>query len=321
MTRAAAALSYGSAGVVDLIDVADREPGEGEVVVVVRAAGLNPYDLKRMRGDFGSDASKLPLRLGSEASGVIAATGAGAVLADGSPASVGDEVFGNRFSGGAADRVVTKATGLLRKPAALSFEDAAGLLSVGTTAAHALATVGLGDASAAQDAVILVHGVAGSVGRLTAQLALHRGARVIGTAAAGRHDELRALGVEPVLYGEGLEQRVRELAPDGVDASVDTVGTDEALAVSLALTDDPARVVTIVNFSAALAAGAQAIGGGAGADPGSEIRAAARFELAELAAGGAITVPIVRVLPLAEARAGYQLIESGHAGGKVVLTP
>ncbi len=323
MTRAAAALSFGSAGVIDLIDVADREPGEGEVLVTIRAAGLNPYELKRVRGDFGTDASQLPLRLGSEAAGVVAAIGGGAsaTLADGTPVAVGDEVFGSRFSGAAAERVVTKAAGLLRKPAALSFEQAAGLLSVGTTAAHALVAVGLADATAARDAVVLIHGVAGSVGRMAAQLALHRGARVIGTAAAGRHDELRELGVEPVSYGDGLGDRVRPLAPHGVDASIDTVGTDEALEVSLDLTGDPARVVTIVNFAAAVAAGARAIGGGPGADPGSAIRAAARFELAALAAEGAITVPLARVLPLTEARAGYQLVEGGHAGGKVVLTP
>lgn len=323
MTRAAAALAFGTADVIDLIDVVDREPGEGEVLVAVRAAGLNPYELKRVRGDFGTDPAQLPLRLGSEAAGVVTAVGGGAAptLADGSPVAVGNEVFGSRFSGAAAARVVTKAGGLLRKPAALSFEEAAGLLSVGTTAAHALVAIGLADATAARGAVVLIHGVAGSVGRLAAQLALHRGARVVGTAAPARHDELRELGVEPVVYGDGLAARVRALAPDGVDAAIDTVGTDEALHVSLDLSDDPARVVTIVNFAAAVAAGAQAIGGGPGADPGSAIRADARFELAALAAEGAITVPLARVLPLSEARAGYQLIEGGHAGGKVVLTP
>ena len=168
---------------------------------------------------------------------------------------------------------------------------------------------------------VLVHGVSGGVGRMAAQLAILRGARVIGTASSARHDELRELGVEPVVYGDGLAARVNELAPGGIDAAIDTVGTDEALDVSLQLMTDPARIVTIVNFAAALAAGAQAIGGGPGADPGREIRAAARLTLAGLLADGSLDVEIARTYPLAEAAAAYAFLVEGHAGGKIILEP
>ena len=136
-----------------------------------------------------------------------------------------------------------------------------------------------------------------------------------------RHAELLALGIEPVAYGEGLAARVNALAPGGIDAAIDTVGTDEALEVSLQFLTDPARFVTIVNFAAALAAGGQAIGSGPGADPGREVRAAARLDLAALLADGSIEVEIARTYPLAEAKAAYAFMVDGHAGGKVVLEP
>ena len=123
---------------------------------------------------------------------------------------------------------------------------------------------------------VLVHGAAGGVGGLVVQLARRRGARVIATASARNHDYLRSLGAEPVTYGEGLEDRVRALAPDGVDAAIDTVGTDEAIDVSLALVGDPRRVVSIAGYRRR-DTGIFLIGGGG--DPGTEIRDAARPEV------------------------------------------
>ena len=314
MPHAVAALRYGKVDVIDLIEVPNREPGEGQVVVAVRAAALNPFDLKMADGALGRDESKLPLRLGSEAAGVVTAVGADARAADGTPLKVGDAVFGHRLPGAAADELTVPGARLLHKPESASWEEAAGLLSAGTTAVHALtaAAVGAGD-------VLLVHGVSGGVGAFIAQLALLRGARVIGTAAPARHDALAAVGIEPVAYGPGLADRVRAIAP--ITAAIDAVGSEEALTVSLELLPDPSRLVTIVNHTATLAAGGQAIGGGPGADPGTEIRAAAGFELAELLAEGRIRVPITQTFPLAEARAAYRLLAEGHAGGKIVLIP
>jgi NADPH:quinone reductase-like Zn-dependent oxidoreductase len=315
MPEAVVASAYGSAAdVIDVITVEGRAPGPGEVTIVVRAASINPFDAKTAAGGAGNDPATLPRRLGSEASGVVTAVGPDAIGIEGEPLAIGDEVYGNRLPGAQATELTVRADALLRKPASLTFEEAAGLLSVGTTAVHALEAAGV----AAGDTV-LVHGVAGSVGGLVAQLAALRGARVIGTAALARHAALRAAGVEPVAYGPGLADRIRAAAPEGITAAIDTVGTDEALETSLEFVE-PQRFVTIVNFADALAAGAKAIGGGPGADPGSAVRAAARLTLSGLAARGAITVPIATTLPFAEAREGYRIVTGGHAGGKVVLT-
>ena len=316
MVIAVAATAYEGPSSISTIEIDSVPPEAGQVVVAVRAAALNPYDGKQASGATGSDPAKLPLRLGSEASGVITAVGADPIGLDGITLAVGDEVFGNRLPGAQASELTVKADRLVRKPATASFAQAAGLLATGTTAVHALEAVHV-----AADDVVLVHGASGGVGRMVAQLALLRGARVIGTASAKRHDELIALGVEPVEYGEGLADRVIALAPGGVDAAVDTVGTDEALEVSLHLMRDSARFVTIVNYAAALAAGGQAIGGGPGADPGREIRAAAVPTLAALFADGQLAVEIAREFPIAEASAAYTLLAEGHAGGKIILVP
>jgi NADPH2:quinone reductase len=307
MVHAVAAASYEGPSAVTVIEVDPVEPGEGQVVVAVRAAALNPFDAKMTSGAAGTDPAKLPLRLGSEAAGVVTAVGPDAVGLEGEPLAVGDEVFGHRLSGAQASELTVKAENLLRKPGSASFAEAAGLLAAGTTAVHALESVRV----AAGDTV-LIHGVSGGVGRLAAQLVMLRGARVIGTASQKRHEELLALGVEPVAYGEGLAARVNALAPGGIDEALDT---------SRQLLTDPARFVTIVNFAAALAAGGQAIGSGPGADPGREIRAAARLTLAALLADGSIDVEIARTYPLAEAKDAYAFLVDGHAGGKVILEP
>jgi len=316
MVIAVVATSYGGPSSISTIDVDSVSPAPGQVVVAVRAAALNPYDGKMASGVAGSDPAKLPLRLGSEAAGVITAVGPDAVGLDGLTLAVGDEVYGHRLPGAQASELTVKADRLVRKPATASFAEAAGLLATGTTAVHALEAVHV-----AADDVVLIHGVSGGVGRMAAQLALLRGARVIGTASAKRHDELIALGVEPVEYGDGLADRVIALAPGGIDAAVDTVGSDEALTVSLHLLRDATRFVSIVNFAAALAAGGQAIGGGPGADPGREIRAAAVPTLAALLADGQIEVEIAREFPISEAADAYAFLVDGHAGGKIILVP
>lgn len=316
MVSAVVASSYEGPSAVTVIEVDHVEPGAGQVVVAVRAAALNPFDAKMTAGAAGTDPAKLPLRLGSEAAGVVTAVGPDAVGLEGETLAVGDEVYGHRLSGAQASELTVKAEHLIRKPPSVSFGEAAGLLATGTTAVHALeaARVAPGD-------TVLIHGVSGGVGRMAAQLVLLRGARVIGTASPRRHDELRDLGIEPVAYGAGLAARVNELAPGGIDAAIDTVGTDEALEVSLKLLRDPARFVSIVNFAATLAAGGQAIGGGPGADPGREIRAAARLTLAGFLADGSLDVEIARSYPLADAAAAYAFLVEGHAGGKIILEP
>jgi NADPH2:quinone reductase len=318
MVRAVAATAYGGPEVIDLIDVESRAPEADEVTIAVRAAALNRWDAKQAAGAAGTDPAKLPVRLGNEAAGVVVAAGTDAVSLEGEQLAVGDEVYGHKLRGAQASELTVKAGLLLRKPASRSFVEAAGLLSNGTTAVHALEAVGV-----AEGDTVLVHSASGAVGWLVSQLARLRGARVIGTASERNHDQLRDLGVEPVCYGDGLLDRVRAVAPAGIDAAIDTVGTDEAVTVSLALLGDPARLVTIANaqFAAVTAAGGHAIGGGAGADPGTAIRDAARLTLARLFADGAIGVDVARTFPLEEARTAYELLVTGHAGGKVVLEP
>lgn len=312
MPRAIAFVAYGGQENLELIDVPSRAPEASEVVLAVRASGLNPVDLKLGSGYRGADPDRLPLRIGFEVSGIVTAVGAETLVgADGASIAVGDEVIAFRVPGAHATELTVPAKDVLRKPSALSFEQAAGLLLVAATAEDAVQTIGLQSGE-----TILVHGVAGSVGRAIAELARLRGARVIGTAAEHRHEELRALGVEPVVYGPGLRDRLEGFSP--FDAAVDTFGSDEAGETSVALVADPARIVTITGTSAILAAGGKAIGGG---NPASDaLRDAARPELVRLAAAGDLVIPIVASYPFDEFRAAFVLLAEGHAGGKIVLT-
>ena len=167
---------------------------------------------------------------------------------------------------------------------------------------------------------VLIHGGAGGVGLMAVQIAVARGARVIATASEPRHDYLRSLGAEPTTYGEGLADRVRALAPDGVDAAVDTAGTDEAIDVSLELVSDRDRIATLVAFGRASEEGIRALGGGPGADPGTEVRDAARFDLVQLVEAGRLEV-LARSFPLDRVAEAHREGAEGHSLGKLVLVP
>jgi NADPH2:quinone reductase len=203
------------------------------------------------------------------------------------------------------------------KPSGLAFAEASGLLLTGSTAVHALTATGVraGD-------TLLLHGAAGGLGRHVAQLAMVAGADVIGTASPRRHDDLRAYGVRPVAYGPGLADRVRALAPGGVDVAIDAVGTDEAVDVSLELVADRARIATLVAFGRGADAGITTLGTAPGAtDRGDEVRRRAWPRLLELAGDGRLRTPVARTFPLAEAARAHAFVAEGHAGGKVVLIP
>ena len=156
---------------------------------------------------------------------------------------------------------------------------------------------------------------------MAVQLAAGRGATVIATASAARHEFLRELGAVPVSYGPGLADRVRDLAPGGVDAALDLVGTDEAVDVSTELISDRSRIATLVAFRRAGQAGIKALGGGPGADPGTEIRAAARLELARLAGEGKLRVFVAATFPMARAAEAHRTIMTGHTSSKIALIP
>jgi NADPH:quinone reductase len=316
MATIVVATDFGGPEVLDVIEAEVPQPGPGEVRITVRAAGVNPADVKLRQGLFGRP--PLPLRLGSEVAGVVSEVGS-----DVEGLAIGDEVAAYRVSGGYASELVTKATNVFRKPASLPFEEAAGLLLVGATAVHALEAAGVGEGD-----TLLVHAAGGGVGQMLVQLARRRGVRVIGTGSERSFDLLRELGAEPVAYGPstgsgqaGLADRVRAQAPDGITAAVDLAGTEEALTVSLELVADRDRIVTASPRQAAVDAGIVGIGGGPGADPGNEIRNAARGELLRLAGEGEIKVRVSRTYPLAEVADAHRFVAEGHAAGKVVLIP
>jgi NADPH:quinone reductase-like Zn-dependent oxidoreductase len=313
--NAVIAPKFGGPEVLTLIETELAEPSAGQVLVEVRAAATNPVDYKLFSGTYGVDASQLPLSVGLEVAGVVSAVGE-EVDGPSGHISVGDEVIVYRANGGYASAVLASADTVVPKPSAMTFEEASGLMLTGATAVHALTVVRVtaGD-------TVLIHGAAGGVGLMAVQLAVGDGAKVIGTASEAQHELLRSLGAEPVTYGEGLLERVRALAPDSVDAALDLIGSEEAGDVSFALVSDHDRIVTIVGSGHAKALGAKAIGSGPGADPGTEIRSNARFELLRRVEAGTLKVIVERSYQLADASAALEELASAHAHGKIVLIP
>jgi len=313
MSTVVVAAGYGGPEHLEVREVDVPAAGPGEVTVEVRAAAVNPIDWKSYSGMMGAEESRLPRPLGLEVAGVVTAVGDDAVGPSG-PLAMGDEVVAYPVTGGYADALTVPATSVFGKPPSLTWEQAAGMTLTGVTAFHLVEATGVhaGD-------TVLVHGVAGSVGLAAAQLALGRGATVIGTAAEHRHEALRGYGIVPVAYGAGLADRVRTAAPDGVDVALDTIGTDEAVDVSLALVPVD-RVASVAAFGRG-DTGILLLGSGPGADPGAELRDRARLEIADLAGRGDLDVVVARTFPLAEAADAHRLVIEGHAGGKVVLLP
>jgi NADPH:quinone reductase len=313
MGLAVVATAYGGPEVLALEQVEVGPPEPGQVLVEVRAAGVNPIDYKVYSGTTGGDSAKLPMRIGFEAAGQVKAVGEGAEGPLGA-LRPGDEVIAYPVQGAYATELVVRAASVLPKPASLSYEQASGLMLTGVTAFHAVTVVNVG----AGDTVV-VHGAAGGVGLMAVQLAVDRGAKVIGTASESGHAYLRQMGAEPVVYGEGLVGRIRALAPQGVDAAIDTVGTDEAVDTSLALVADRGRIVSIAAFRRGPGLGIKLIGQGPGADPGTEIRTAARLELVRLAGEDKLRVVVAAIYPLAEAADAHQALLAGHTHGKIAL--
>jgi NADPH:quinone reductase len=315
MATVVIAPQYGEPEILTFIDEVPAPPGPGESTLSIRAAGVNPADIKSYSGAFGTDPAELPKRLGFEAAGVVTAVGPDAVGPAG-PIRVGDEVIAFRVNGSYASEITVAAQSLVPKPAGLSWEQAAGLMLTGATAFHLLKAteVAAGD-------TVLIHGASGGVGLMAVQLALGRGARVIATASASKHDQLRTLGAEPVAYGPGLSNRVRGLAGDGVDVALDTAGTDEAVDTSIELVADRNRIATIAAFARGAAAGIKVLGGGPGADPGTEIRDAARLELAREAEAGRLQVFVSATFPLSDVVAAHRALLDRRGSGKIILVP
>jgi NADPH2:quinone reductase len=306
------ATDFGGPEVLQLREVEVPSPGPGEVTIIVRAAGMNPADYKHF--GLGQDRRLLPLTVGYEIAGVLSAVGPGASIASGR-AAIGDEVIAFPIVGGYASVLNVRASDVFAKPGPLNFAQAANLLLAGTTAAELLAT-----AAVITSDTVLVHGAAGAVGLSVLQQARLIGARVIGTASADNFGILESFGAVPVRYGGGpdaLAARVRAVAPEGVAAVLDTVGTDEAIGASLALLDDRRRLVTLTAFRRAAAEGFTAIGAG---NPASgPFRAKVRTDVLKMAAAGNLAVPIARTFPFQDAREAVAALSGPHPSGKLAL--
>jgi NADPH:quinone reductase-like Zn-dependent oxidoreductase len=296
---------YGGVDVLNVVDVPTPEPGPAQVLVQVKAAGINPGEAKIRDGALHARfPAEFPSGEGSDLAGVVSQLGPGVT-----GVAVGDSVIGytdNRASH--AEYVLVEAGHLTPKPDDVPWDVAGALFVAGVTAYAAVRAV----APTAADTVV-VASAAGGVGSIAVQLAARTGATVIGLAGPANHDWLAGHGVLPVAYGDGVADRIRAAAPT-VDAFIDTFGADY-VQLALDLGVSPARVDTIVNFGAVREYGVKAEGSAAGAS------AATLAELAGLVAARELEIPIAATFPLAHVRDAYRLLASGHVRGKIVLIP
>ncbi|WP_278234851.1 NADP-dependent oxidoreductase [Isoptericola sp. AK164] len=304
--RAITYAKYGSADVLELTEQPDPHPGADAVVVRVKAASVNPVDWKVREGYLdGLLDTQFPVVPGWDVAGVVEQVGL-----DTPEYAVGDEVYGyvrkDWVHGGTfAELVSAPVRTLAPKPSTLSFEEAAAVPLTGLTALQSIRRAGV---SAGQ--TVLVHAAAGGVGSFAVQIAKARGARVIGTASEPNHDFLRALGAEPVTYGDGLADRVRALAPEGVDVALDFVGGD-AVAASAAALAPGGTIASIADPAARDEHGGLYVWVRPSTD-----------DLAELGAlidEGTVSVEVAEVYDLADAAAAHRASETGHVRGKIVV--
>lgn len=308
-TAAARAVRFDGYGGRDVLYVADIDmptPGPGEVVVEVRAAGINPGEAAIRSGAMHEVfPATFPSGEGSDLAGVVTAVGSGV-----GDFAVGDEVLGFSFQRRShATHAAVPANQLTRKPAQLSWEAAGSLYVVGATAYAAVRAV-----APRPGETVAVSAAAGGVGSLVVQLLTQRKARVLGIAGPGNADWLQAHGVTPIAYGEGLADRLRAAAPNGIDAFIDLFGPDYVqLAVDLGVA--PERIDTIISFAKAGEVGAKTEGSTDASTP--EVLA----EIAELIANGAIDFDVAATYPLDRVADAFEELEKRHTHGKIVLLP
>jgi NADPH:quinone reductase-like Zn-dependent oxidoreductase len=296
---------YGPVEVLKVVDVPQPVPGPGQVLVQVKAAGINPGEAKIRSGELHERfPATFPSGEGSDLAGVITGTGSGVT-----GWSAGDEVIGwtdNRASH--AEYVLVEAGDLTAKPAGLPWAAAGSLFVVGATSYAAVRAV-----QPAPGDTVVVTGAAGGVGSLAVQLARRAGATVIGLASQAQHAWLAHHGVVPVNYGDGVAWRIRQAAWP-VDAFIDTIG-GEYVELALELGVSPARIDTIANFAAVAKHGVKGEGNAAGAS------AAVLAELAGLITSGAVELPVAATFRLDAVQDAYRQLARGHTRGKIVLIP
>ncbi|MGW7081743.1 NADP-dependent oxidoreductase [Streptomyces sp. NPDC054871] len=301
--KAAALSSFGGPEVLKLTDVAEPEAGPGQVRVRVRVAGVQHFDTGIRQGWAPPSIDlSFPVVPGNEFAGVVDQVGEGVT---GFP--VGSEVLGYTTLGSYAEYVVAPADQIVHKPKSMPW-DIAGGFSANGQGAHLC----LQEMKVSQGDTVLIHAAAGALGTFSVQLAKAWGATtVIGTASEANHEYLRSIGAVPVTYGEGLVDRVRALAPNGVDAAMDNAGPD-ALRASVELVKDKNRIRTMISDEAAEELGVPALG------PGRSVERL--LELIEIYELGKIRLHIRNAYPLADAAEAHRELETGHGRGKLVLT-
>lgn len=309
MSTTARAVRFGHYGDRDVLHVEDipmPSPAAGEVVVAVKAAGINPGEMAIRSGAVHDRLpATFPSGQGSDLAGVVAEVGDGV-----EEFAVGDEVLGFSWKRSSqATHTAVPATQLIPKPPELSWEVAGSLYVVACTAYAAVRAVGAGAGD-----TVAVSAAAGGVGTVVVQLLSVRGARVLGIASAANDDWLAAHGVTPMPYGDGLVERLRAAAPTGVDAFIDLFGPEYLdVAVELGIARD--RIETIISFARAAELGTRAEGSGDASTP--EVLT----EMAGLVASGAIEIPIAATYPLDQVGEAFAVLEQRHTRGKIVLIP
>jgi NADPH:quinone reductase-like Zn-dependent oxidoreductase len=300
--KAVAFSTPGGPEVLEFLDVPEPTAGPGQVRVRVKTAGVQPTDLAVREGWTPPSVTlSYPQVIGNEFAGIVDQVGS-----DVTEFSVGDEVLGFRTLECYAEFVIVPVNQIVAKPENLAWDIAGGLSGAGQTAHTAMQELGVGKGD-----TLLVHAAAGAVGTVAVQLAKLAGATVIGTASEANHDYLRSLGVIPVTYGEGLVERVRAVAPDGVDVSLDAAGAD-GLRAAVELVPDKNRIGTIVAFDIYQELGVRWLGSKRSAE-----RLAA---LAALCSEGKLKILLRKAYPLEQAVAAHRDVGTGHGRGKVILS-
>ncbi|WAP53666.1 NADP-dependent oxidoreductase [Streptomyces sp. S465] len=294
---------FGGTEVLHEAETGIPEPGPGQVRVRIKAVGVNPVEGKIRSGSMAAIFPvPLPATPGSEIAGVVDALGEGV-----DQVKVGDEVLGWSDTGAYAEYALTTPAAIAPKPAGLDWTHAVALPVASDAADRVLDLL---DVKAGE--TLLIHGAAGALGTIAVQLATARGARVIGTAGPGNQEYLTSLGATATTYGEGLVERVRALAPDGVDAVLDAAGKG-ALEDSITLRDGTDRIVTTADFRAGEL--------GVVFAEGPQRKSATRLaELARQAATGRLVTTVGATYPLGEAAEAQRASDAGHGRGKLVLT-
>ncbi len=290
---------YGGPEALHLVDIDEPTAGPGQIRIAVHAAGVNSVDWKIRSGAVQEQFPvTLPAGTGVDAAGVVDQVGSGVT-----GVAVGDAVFGGG-SGTYAEFAVLSAWAV--KPADLPFAEAASLPMPVETAIRILAKVGVEPGQ-----TLLVSGAAGGVGSAVVQIARERGIDVIGTASAANQDYLRSLGAVATTYGDGLAERVRTIAPDGIDAALDIAGSG-VVPELIELTGNPSKVLSIADF------GAAKLGAKVSSNP--ENPAAAYAEAARLFSAGKLHLPVARTFALADAAAAQSASAAGHVAGRTIVT-